>query len=82
MQKFYFVYVLSEIFLQSSKWLGPKDGQDGQEPLEAHCEAVSQNDGSVQYECQIIQTTPATKQKTKDSTTMPRVTGKFSLNLP
>ena len=58
------------------------DGQDGQEPIEAHCEAVSQNDGSVQYECRIIQTTPATEQKTKESTTMPRVTGKFSLNLP
>ena len=58
------------------------DGQDGQEPIEAHCEAVSQNDGSVQYECRIIQTTPSTEQKTKESTTMPRVTGKFSLNLP
>ena len=55
------------------------DGQDGEEPIEAHCEAVSKDDGSVQYECRFIHPNQEIKMNKK---AVPRVTGKFSLNLP
>ena len=56
------------------------DGQDGQEPIEAHCEAVKKDDGSVQYECRFVHTKP--KEPEITNVTPSRVTGKFSLNLP
>ena len=42
------------------------------EPIDFHCEAVKKEDGSVQYECRF----------SKETTKFPRVTGKFSLNVP
>ena len=42
------------------------------EPIDFHCEAVKKEDGSVQYECRFSQ----------ETTQFPRVTGKFSLNVP
>ena len=39
---------------------------------EKKCEAVKKEDGSVQYECRFSQ----------ETTQFPRVTGKFSLNVP
>ena len=66
---------------------------DSNEPIDFHCEAVKKDDGSVQYECKFVRTdsTSTTGEsgsgaqdklaKTKQDK-FPRVTGKFSLNVP
>ena len=50
-----------------------ENADDTNEPIDFHCEAVKKEDGSVQYECRFSQET---------SKQFPRVTGKFSLNVP
>ena len=49
-----------------------ENADNSNEPIDFHCEAVKKEDGSVQYECRF----------TKETTKFPRVTGKFSLNVP
>lgn len=49
--------------------------------LDCTCEAVSKDDGSVQYECKYVSSEPITTTAlTKDQPRM--ITGKFSLNVP
>ena len=67
---------------------------DSNEPIDFHCEAVKKDDGSVQYECKFVRTDSTSTSagdsgsgaqdklvKTKQEK-FPRVTGKFSLNVP
>ena len=72
---------------------------DSNEPIDFHCEAVTKDDGSVQYECKFIRqdsTNNTTENNIQSSgsgaqdkpikaakkDSFPRVTGKFSLNVP
>ena len=50
-----------------------ENADNTEEPIDFHCEAVKKEDGSVQYECRFSQ---------DQTTKFPRVTGKFSLNVP
>ena len=66
-----------------------ENADDSNEPIDFHCEAVKKDDGSVQYECRFVQQNGGggngneeAKCCPKTNKDFPRVTGKFSLNVP